>query len=61
MNKKITSDMKNFFYNLTLNFIPARLTTAISGILSFMVGGKVKETFFSYYLIFIILIYLVSY
>ena len=28
-----------------LNLLPARLTAAISGILSFMVGGKVKETF----------------
>lgn len=42
-----------------LNFLPARLTAAISGILSFVVGGKVKETFSGYYLIFIILIYLV--
>ena len=42
-----------------LNLLPARLTAAASGILSFVVGGKVKETYFSYYLIFIIFIYLV--
>jgi len=28
-----------------LNFLPARLTAVVSGILSFAVGGKVKETF----------------
>ncbi|MBU2563621.1 MAG: adenosylcobinamide-phosphate synthase CbiB [Actinobacteria bacterium] len=28
-----------------LNFLPARLTAVVSGILSFVVGGKVKETF----------------
>lgn len=27
------------------NFIPSRLTAAVSGILSFMVGGSIKETF----------------
>lgn len=42
-----------------LNLLPARLTAAASGILSFVVGGKIKETFSGYYLIFIILIYLV--
>lgn len=28
-----------------LNFLTARLTAVVSGILSFVVGGKVKETF----------------
>jgi len=44
MDKKIASDKKNFFYNLTLNFLPVRLTAVVSGILSFMVGGKLKKT-----------------
>jgi len=51
--------MKNFFYSLTLNLLPAKLTAVVSSILSFVVGGKVKETYSGYYLIFIIFVYLV--